>query len=132
MNNVNTIEELRMEELNELRNSERMEEEASEGAPLKRKKGRVSFLKKCSNHSLVLAAAVLFDFIGLIPVICVLTNMIFAFSLYIVFGSKKPKSPNDGLKFAGVVIVFNIFDFLLGVVPANIGAALVRIAMSEE
>lgn len=133
MNNVDTIEQLRMAELNELINSERMKEEAGEeGKPLKIKKEKVSFLKKCSNYSLVLAAAVLFDIIGLVPFICVLTNMIFVFSLYIIFGSKKPKSPNDGLKFAGVVIIFNIFDFLLGVVPANIGATLIRIAMSEE
>lgn len=119
-----TIEEERMGQLQQERLENSPDEEiiASETT--------LSFGKKVSQHWLILAGAALFDIIGIIPGIAVVFNFIFGLILYLYFGSKKKTRGSELLKIGLPIMGGSIVDFFIGILPVNIGAALIRIALS--
>ena len=93
-------------------------------------KTTLSFGKKVSQHWLILATAALFDLFGIIPGIAVVFNFIFGGILFLYFGSKKKGAGSELTKIALPIMVGSIIDFFIGILPVNIGAALIRIALS--
>ena len=104
---------------------------AGEGSPIAQAKLRLNFGKKISQHWLILVAAVFFDILGLIPLFSVAVNFIFGLILFLYFGPKKKKGAGSELtKIALPILGGSIIDFFTGIFPTNIGAALIRIALS--
>jgi len=93
-------------------------------------KAKLSFWSKVSQHWLILATALLFDIIGLIPGVSVVVNFIFGLILYLYFGSKKKTAGSELLKIGLPIGLGSVFDSILSVLPVNIAAALIRIAFS--
>ncbi|MBU2263438.1 hypothetical protein KJ750_02160 [Patescibacteria group bacterium] len=124
MNDVNTIEDERLAMLNQAR-------KAIVASPIAKAGLVFSFGKKVSNHWLILMAAVIFDILALIPFISVVFNLLFGLVLFLYFG---PKS-KGGSEFTRIVLpigIGSIFDFFLSVLPVNIAAALIRIALNDK
>jgi hypothetical protein len=127
---MNNIENQKMEELNEARNETMEAEEEDAGGPVAKAEIALSFGEKISQHWLILAAAAFFDLLGLIPFIGVVFNFLFGLVLFLYFGSKKKTAGSELMKIALPIGLGSIIDFFVGVLPVNIGAALIRIALS--
>jgi hypothetical protein len=125
-------EEERMGELQQDRLEDYSAEEETPPVPKK-----LSFSQKISQHWLILATAGLFDILAFIPFLDVVVNFIFGLILFLYFGPKKKTASSELLKIGLPVLGGSIVDFLVdsvsgagGLFPANIGAALIRIALS--
>ncbi len=96
-------------------------------------KSVLSFRKKISKYWPIFFLAVIFDLIGLIPVVNVMGNFLFGIILFIKFGSKKNIKGTDNLiGIAMPILLGSALDWIISIVPVNLGAALIRIALSEE
>ncbi len=128
MTNNTEIENQQLEELNEARNLD------SQDLDSQNKKNAVpsvlSFWDKVSEHRLILAAAAFFDILGLIPAVAVFFNFIFGGILFLYFGPKKKSGESELIKIVLPIGLGSIIDFFIGILPVNIGAALIRIALS--
>lgn len=118
-------EEQRMGELQQDRLEDYSAEEEIPPVPKK-----LSFSQKISQHWLILATAALFDLFGMIPFVGVVSNFIFGLILYLYFGSKKKAGGSELVRIALPILGGSIIDFFIGILPVNIGAALIRIALS--
>lgn len=140
-----TIEDERMMQLGEERRAdeEATEEETATSAATGAKSGRLSFAKKIAGHWQILAAAAIFDVFALIPFISVFFNACFGLLLYLYFGPKSGKAgkigakANSGLssqselmKIGLPIAIGSALDWFLSILPINLGAALIRIALS--
>ena len=137
MADATTMENHAMGKLGQLRREAQLAKDvakAAAGGPAAKAKLALSFRQKVSEHWLILAVAVLFDIIGMIPVICVITNFLFGLVLFLYFGPKS--KPGTGFLQSEFTKIFlpiaggSIIDFFVGGWPVNIGAALIRIALS--
>ncbi len=81
----------------------------------------LSFRKKISKHWMILAWAVFFDILGLIPYTAIVFNFIWGGMLYLKFGGKKIS------KTAYTIGLGSIADFFIGILPVCIGATLIKI-----
>ena len=131
MDEINQIEQERLARFNQARAREKMEEEVQPKTP-----GSVlSFGDKISKYWPILAAAVFFDLLALIPFVSVIVNFFFGIILYFYFGSKsKSKNKNifNSLLYIFVPIVFgSAIDWLFSFIPVNIFATFSRIALKE-
>lgn len=93
----------------------------------------LSFGKKISKHWVIIFVAVIFDIIGLIPFASVIANITFGLILFLYFGSKKKNSATDNL--VGIVlpqVLGNMLDWILSIIPVNVGTALIRIFLSDD
>ena len=93
----------------------------------------LSFGRKISKHKGILLAAVIFDILGLIPIFDIVVNMTFGLILFLYFGPKKGK--NGSANLLGIVLpIFlgSALDWIISIIPVNIGAALIRIALSDD
>ncbi|MFA5777425.1 MAG: hypothetical protein WC906_03230 [Parcubacteria group bacterium] len=93
----------------------------------------LSFKEKLSKHWVILLVAVLCDIVGLIPILSIIVNLGFGLILFLYFGSKKTKNPSANL--LGIVLpelLGSVFDWILSVLPVNIGTTLIRIALSDD
>lgn len=126
MDDITTIEEERMGELQQ----ERLAVDSIQDEVVPSPKTKLSFGSKVSQHWLILATAVLFDIFGLIPGITVVFNFIFGGILFLYFGSKKKGAGSELTKIALPIMAGSVIDFFIGILPVNIGAALIRIALS--
>jgi len=93
----------------------------------------LSFGKKISKHWVIILVAVLFDIFALIPFISVLFNLTFAIILFLYFSSKNKKKESANL--LGIVlpqVLGNVLDWILSIIPVNIGTVLVRIILSDD
>jgi hypothetical protein len=91
----------------------------------------LSFGKKISKHWIVIFVAVIFDVFALIPFVAVIFNLAFALILFLYFGSKKKKNGTDNL--IGIVlpqVLGNMLDWILSIIPVNVGTVLIRIFLS--
>jgi len=127
MNDITTLEEQRLGNLQQARRPavDLAEEEA---APAK--SAKLSFWSKVSQHWLILATAVLFDLLGLIPALSIVVNFIFGGILFMYFGPKKKTGGSELLRIGLPIGLGSVFDSILSVLPVNIAAALIRIALS--
>lgn len=97
------------------------------GGPMAKAKLALSFRQKVSEHWLILAVAVFFDLLGLIPVLNIISNFIFGCILFLYFGNKgNVPFLKSGLFMGGGIII----DFFLSIFPVCIGTTLYRIAVS--
>ena len=87
----------------------------------------LSFWQKLSRYWLILVAALFFDLLGAIPFIGVVFNFLFGLILYLYFG---PKKVWTGIALPAVI--GSIMDLFLSIVPVNIGAAVIRIALADN
>lgn len=122
---TNTIENERLAMLNEAR-------KAIAGSPVAKVELALSFGKKISRHWLILATAVIFDLLAMIPFLCIVINFIFGLVLFLYFGPKTKTSGSEFVKIALPVAGGSVIDFFMSVFPVNIGTALIRIALSDE
>jgi hypothetical protein len=93
----------------------------------------LSFGKKISKHWIIILIAVIFDVFALIPFVAVIFNLTFALILFLYFGSKKKKSGTDN--FIGIVlpqVLGNMLDWILSIIPVNVGTVLIRIFLSGD
>ncbi len=122
-----------------------MNEETTTGeqGALGKAKEVLNFGKKISKHWLLLLGAALFDLFGIIPFIGVVFNFIFGLILLIYFGPKSGRTSkieakahsglstqSEFVKIGLPIILGSVIDFFVGILPVNIGAALIRIALS--
>ncbi|MBI5742876.1 MAG: hypothetical protein HZA25_03485 [Candidatus Niyogibacteria bacterium] len=88
---------------------------------------KLNFSKKLGEHWLIIAAAVLFDLVALIPLVSVVVNACFGLVLFMYFG---PKSKGGELtKIALPIAVGSVIDSVFSILPVNIAAAVLRIAL---
>ena len=130
MDEINQIEQERLERFNQARAQEKMEEDVQ---PKKSPGSVLSFGDKISKYWPILAAAVFFDLLALIPFVSVIVNFFFGAILYFYFGSKsKNKNIFNSLLYIFVPIVFgSAIDWLFSFIPVNIFATFSRIALKE-
>ena len=100
----------------------------------KQVKSALSFGKKVKKHWVIVFVALVFDFtVGLVPFINFFGNAVFGFVLYLKFGPKKNIKGADNLLGIVMPILFgSALDFIFDVIPVNVGAALIRIFMSND
>ena len=127
---INQIEEERAGRLNQARAQGKTKEESiAENQP----RSALSFGDKISKYWPILAAAVFFDLLALIPFVSVIVNFLFGAVLYFYFGSKsKNKNIFNSLLYIFVPIVLgSAVDWFFSLIPVNIFAVLSRIALKE-
>lgn len=129
-NGVETMEEQRMAKLQQARLAMDAAKAAA-GSPIEKAKLALSFGKKISQHWLILMTAIFFDILALIPFLCVVFNFLFGLILFLYFGPKS-KGGSELFKIGLPVLMGSIIDFIFSIFPANIAAALIRIALSED
>jgi len=130
MDEINEIERDRLGRLNQ----GRMRSKAKEESSAKNFSGSaLSFSGKISKYWPILAAAVFFDLLALIPFVSVVVNFFFGIILYFYFGSKsKNQNKFKSLLYIIVPIIFgSAFDWFFSLIPVNIFAAFSRIALKE-
>ncbi len=96
---------------------------------IQKAKSVLSFGSKLSKHWFILVGAAFFDLLGMIPGIAIIFNFIFGLTLLLYFG---PKS-NGGSELAKIglpIMLGSVIDFFVGILPVNLGAAFIRIALS--
>lgn len=127
---INQIEEERLRRFNQARMQEKMEDESSSENPPRK---TLSFDDKILKYWPILAAAVFFDLLALIPFVSVVVNFCFGIVLYFYFGSKsKNKKALESLLYIFIPIILgSAFDWFLSIIPVNVLAALSRIALKE-
>lgn len=95
---------------------------ASHGNP----KAILSLGKRFGKHWPIVAIAALFDLFALIPFISAVINVCFGAVMFMYFGKKRI--------IPGVVLpigILSVFDFIVSLLPVNIAAAVIRIALRE-
>ncbi|MFC1625290.1 hypothetical protein ACFL1O_00170 [Patescibacteria group bacterium] len=87
-------------------------------------------MSKFSKHWIVLFAAILFDILGLIPVISTIFNLCFAGILWLYFG---PQVLKKVIKGKGVwwIGAWYLVDIVAGILPTNTFAAYKAIKNSK-
>lgn len=98
----------------------------------KKAEEKKSFGQKLSNHWPILMWAIFFDIFGLIPLVDVVVNFIFGLVLFIYFGPKRKSGGSEFTKIGIPVAVGSIFDAFFSILPVNIAAALIRIALDRD
>ncbi|MBI2628294.1 MAG: hypothetical protein HYW71_02595 [Candidatus Niyogibacteria bacterium] len=98
--------------------------------PAQEMKEALSFGKKVSEHWLILGIAALFDLLALIPFASVFFNFCFGGVLFFYFGPKRKPGDSELAKIFLPIMAGSIFDFFISILPINIAAALIRIALS--
>ncbi|MBU3925596.1 hypothetical protein KJ763_00290 [Patescibacteria group bacterium] len=126
-NGTATIENERSGQLNQARNII----QAAAGSPAAKVNLALSFGKKVSQHWIIIFTAVIFDIFALIPFISIAFNFIFGLILFLYFGSKK-KGGSEFMKIALPIGLGSVIDFFASILPVNIVAALIRIALADE
>ena len=126
-NTLSATEEERIQQLETRRNQPGKTEE-----PAIRKISPLSFVGKLSQHKAILALALVFDILALIPFISVFFNFVFGAILYLYF--HVGKNQNSGLvltRIALPIALGSVVDFFLSIVPVNTGSAIIRIAANK-
>lgn len=90
---------------------------------------KVKMAKNFLQHWHILGVAAIFDLIGMIPLVCVVTNFVFMFILYMHFGAKSKGS--QFLQIAVPGAITTIADSLMGILPACLACTVIRILMEE-
>lgn len=136
MDEAEAIEEQQWLELQQARQMEieMEEEEALQKAKKKAAKKKLSFLQKVSEHWLILTTAALFDLIGLIPGLCIVTNFVFGLILWLCFAIKRTgEDTSSNLLSIGLPILGgSVIDFFIGIMPTCITATLTKIFFTKE
>lgn len=90
----------------------------------------LSFGRKISEHWPLLAGAIFFDILALIPFLSIVFNLTWGGVLLLYFGPKGGKGGSEFIKIGLPVVLGSALDFIFSILPVNIGATLIRIALS--
>ncbi|HDH07846.1 MAG TPA: hypothetical protein ENH35_02750 [Candidatus Moranbacteria bacterium] len=126
--NINNIEKERKKRLQKLRNFRKLAIKKKKNSAVN-KVNPLSFGKKVSQHWQILIVAVFFDLLALIPFLSVLFNFAFGLVLFLHFGPKRKHGSSELKKIVLPIAIGSIFDIFLSILPVNIAAALIRIAL---
>ena len=86
----------------------------------------MSLTKKFGKYWPVFIMAAIFDLFALIPVLSAGFNLCFGGVMFLYFGKKKVVS---GI--VAPIVIGSVFDFFLSILPVNLAAACIRIALKE-
>ena len=124
-NDINQVEEERKGKLNQARKAAILANDvfnATHADP----RAIMSLTKKFGKHWPILIVAAIFDLFALIPFLSVVFNLCFGGVMFLYFGKKRI--------IAGTIIPIllgSVFDFFLSILPVNLAAASIRIALKE-
>jgi hypothetical protein len=117
----------RAEQLAAGRREDKKSSSVAKSGALKQVTEKLNFSKKLSEHWLILCVAGLFDLVALIPLVSVIVNACWGLVLFMYFG---PKSKGGELtKIALPIAVGSIIDSVFSILPVNIAATVLRIAL---
>ncbi|MDD5033080.1 MAG: hypothetical protein PHC85_03160 [Candidatus Pacebacteria bacterium] len=110
-----------------------MDEKENKKDGLAGKINPLSFGKKVAGHWPIIAIAVIFDLLALIPFVSIIFNFIFGGILFFYFTILKKSPAKSNVNFLRIVLPIGFgsaIDFMLGVLPVNTAATLFRIMAS--
>lgn len=122
---ISQREEQRVSRLNQARKAAALANDvfgASHGNP----RTVMSLGKRFGKHWPILIVAVIFDLFALVPFFSVVVNFCFGFVMHLYFGKKRIM--------AGTVLpiaIGSVLDFFASLLPVNLAAAAIRIALKE-
>ena len=122
---INQIEEERAGRLNQARKAAGLVKDVS-GATHGSPKAVLSLSKKFGKYWPILIVAAFFDLVALIPFVSVVINFCFGGVMFLYFGKKRII---EGTIIP--IILGSVFDFFLSILPVNLAAACIRIALKE-
>ena len=132
MEDEQAINEYELAQWTELENARLLSEQAKQTE--QPAKASLSFTKKLGQHWIILISAGFFDILGLIPFLCVVTNMIFGFILFVYFKTR-PNPPSESSFFIRqslAILGGSLADMLLPFLPVNITATVVSITQLKK
>ena len=88
---------------------------------------KIGMAKDFLKHWHILGVAAIFDIIGMIPYLCLVTNLFFFCILWMYFGSKSKESQFMSLVVPAAFV--GISDAFLGILPACLAATVIRILL---
>ena len=122
---INQIEEERAGRLNQARKAASLANNvfnATHADP----RAIMSLTKKFGKYWPVFIMAAVFDLFALIPFLSAVFNLCFGGVMFLYFGKKKVVS---GI--VAPIVIGSVFDFFLSILPVNLAAACIRIALKE-
>jgi len=123
---INQIEEERAGRLNQARKAAVLAKDVASAVIAKNPKAMLSLGKRFGKYWPILIVAAFFDLVALIPFISVVVNFCFGGVMFFYFGKKRII---EGTIIP--IILGSIFDFFLSILPVNLAAACIRIALKE-
>lgn len=122
---ANTIEQERAGRLNQARKTAELAKDvfsASHADP----RAIMSLGQRFGKHWPILIVAAIFDLFALIPFASVVFNFCFGGVMFWYFGKKKIITGT-----AIPILLGSVFDFFISILPVNLAAAAIRIALKE-
>jgi len=123
---INQIEEERAGRLNQARKAAGLAKDVTSAVVAKNPKAMLSLGKRFGKYWPILIVAAVFDLFALIPFLSAVFNLCFGGVMFLYFGKKKVVS---GI--VAPIVIGSVFDFFLSVLPVNLAAAAIRIALKE-
>ena len=123
---INQIEEERAGRLNQARKVAGLAKDVASAVVAKNPKAMLSLAARFGKYWPILIVAALFDLVALIPFISVVVNFCFGIVMFLYFGRKKVV--------VGIIApigIGSIVDFFISILPVNLAAACIRIALKE-
>lgn len=128
--NINNIEEEKKRRLQKIRNFRKLARKKKKNL-VPKTENLLVFREKIAKHWYILVVAGIFDLLGLVLIISVLSNFAFGLLLFLYFGPKRKHSSSELKGIVLPIFIGSIFDLFFSVLPVNIAAALIRIALDE-
>ena len=123
---INQIEEERAGRLNQARKAAGLAKDVTSAVVAKNPKAMLSLGKRFGKYWPILIVAAIFDLFALIPFLSAVFNLCFGGVMFLYFGKKKVVS---GI--IAPIVIGSVFDFFLSILPVNLAAAAIRIALKE-
>jgi len=123
---INQIEEERAGRLNQARKVAGLAKDVASAVVAKNPKAMLSLGKRFGKYWPILIVAAIFDLVALIPFISVVVNFCFGIVMFLYFGRKKVV-----VGIIAPIVIGSIVDFLISLLPVNLAAASIRIALKE-
>ena len=123
---INQIEEERAGRLNQARKAAGLAKDVASAVIAKNPKAMLSLGKRFGKYWPILIVAAFFDLVGFIPFVSIVVNFCFGGVMFLYFGKKKVVS---GI--IAPIVIGSVFDFFLSILPVNLAAAAIRIALKE-
>ena len=123
---INQIEEERAGRLNQARKVAGLAKDVASAVIAKNPKAMLSLGKRFGKYWPILIVAAIFDLVALIPFVSIVVNFCFGGVMFLYFGKKKVVS---GI--IAPIVIGSVFDFFLSILPVNLAAASIRIALKE-
>ena len=120
------IEEERAGGLNQVRKAAGLAKDVASAVIAKNPKAILSLGKRFGKYWPILIAEAIFDLFALIPFLSAVFNLCFGGVMFLYFGKKKVVS---GI--IAPIVIGSDFDFFLSILPVNLAAAAIRIALKE-